>query len=70
MQERFMDTEEEKESLCKMNDLQYKGGIQDDLVRMETLNYHVCLSGIAWQELCTLALMKTSRINYPFQNLH
>ncbi|KAF8532825.1 hypothetical protein BDD12DRAFT_901557 [Trichophaea hybrida] len=56
MQERLMDTEEEKESLCKMNDLQYKGDIQDYLVRMETLNYHVCLSGIAWQEALHIGL--------------
>ena len=40
--------EEETECLQKMNKLQYKGDIQDYIVKMEDLNYHVCLSGIAW----------------------
>jgi hypothetical protein len=30
--------------------VQYKGDIQDYIVRMEALNYQVCLSGIAWRE--------------------
>ena len=32
-----------------MKKLQYKGDIQDYIVKMEDLNYHVCLSGIAWR---------------------
>jgi hypothetical protein len=50
MEERFIDTEEEKENLRKMKELQYKGDIRDYIVKMEDLNYHVCLSGIAWRE--------------------
>jgi hypothetical protein len=49
-EERFIDAEEEKECLRKMKDLQYKGDIQDYIVKMEALNYQVCLSGIAWRE--------------------
>ena len=51
MEERFMDPEDETECLEKMKKLQYKGDIQDYIVKMEDLNYHVCLSGIAWQHV-------------------
>jgi hypothetical protein len=49
MEEQFIDTEEEKENLRKMKELQYKGDIQDYIVKMEDLNYQVCLFGIAWR---------------------
>jgi hypothetical protein len=50
MEERFIDPEEEAECLQKMNKLQYKGDIQDYIIKMEDLNYHICLSGIAWRQ--------------------
>jgi hypothetical protein len=37
-EERSIDTEEETENLRKMKDLQYKGDIQDYIVRMDALN--------------------------------
>ena len=40
--------EEDTECLQKMNKFQYKGDIQDYIVKMENMIYHVCLSGIAW----------------------
>jgi hypothetical protein len=50
-EERFINTEEERECLRKRwKDLQYKGDIQDYIVRMEALNYQVYLSRIAWRE--------------------
>jgi hypothetical protein len=50
MEEQFIDPEEEMECLEKMKQLQYKGDIQYYIVKMEDLNYHVCLSGVAWQQ--------------------
>jgi hypothetical protein len=32
----------------KIKKLQYKRDIQDNIVKMEDLNYHVCISGNAW----------------------
>jgi hypothetical protein len=34
-----------------MNKLQYKGDIQDYIVKMEDLNYHVSLLEIAWRQV-------------------
>jgi hypothetical protein len=41
---------EETECLEKMNKLQYMGDNRDYIVKMEDLNYHVCLSGVAWRQ--------------------
>jgi hypothetical protein len=48
MEEQFIDPEEETEYLDKMKKLQYKGDIWDQIIKMEDLNYHVCLSENAW----------------------
>jgi hypothetical protein len=50
MEERFIDTEEEKEILLKIKNLQYKGDIQSYMIKREASNYGVCLSRIAWRE--------------------
>jgi hypothetical protein len=49
MEERCIDPEEETVCLKKMNQLQYQGDIQDYIIKRADLNYHVCLSGIAWR---------------------
>jgi hypothetical protein len=38
-EERFVDKQEEEQSLGKMNDLKYSGDIEDYLTKMETLNF-------------------------------
>jgi hypothetical protein len=69
IEERFIDTEEEMENLRKMKDLQYKGDFQDYIVRMEALNYQVCLSGIAWREALHSGLNEDIKDRLSFSKL-
>jgi hypothetical protein len=69
MEEQFIDTEEEKENLRKMKQLQYKGDIRDYIVKMEDLNYQVCLSGIAWRVALHSSLNKDIKDRLSFSKL-
>jgi hypothetical protein len=50
MEEQCIDPEADLECLHRMKKFQLKGDIQDYIVMIEDLNYHICLSWIAWQQ--------------------
>jgi hypothetical protein len=65
-EEQFFDPEEEMECLEKIKKLQYKGDIQDYIIKMEDLNHHICLSGIAWRQALHSGLNKETNNQISF----
>jgi hypothetical protein len=58
IEEQFINMEEEKENLWKMTEQQYKGDIQNYIVKVEDLNYQFCLFRIEWQEVLHIDLIE------------
>jgi len=51
MEERFFNRQEDRQALCKMRQLKYKGDIESYLTEIEALNYKVCLVSTPWRIL-------------------
>jgi hypothetical protein len=69
MEEQFLNLEEETECLKNMKKLQYKGDIQDYIVKMKDLNYYLCLSGIAWHQALYSGLNKEIKDRISFSKI-